>query len=292
MYHCRLTLAIYGQNQPWGKDLKSCCSTSYLLCVVKSSWLVQALIDFSIWITQNTQICIVLFLLRNLSWHCCRRGCAGILGRAGQSSVVWNVLGAWGSCSVFEVLSLQQLRPFSPVPRFPTFVADLESPPSALAVLSGSTDGFGADQEFLEANLACWLLVPAGGNSALQPRLLAALAAPLGPLEQRIAPAKSPLPCYCSSLSCVGRASLRADEAVFKARSSKLFTQTSPFQRREQQGERWPVPASLSWDSELSCCVSGAKSGSVSSVYPGYRIKSSGTVRVNQQSGVYRGGWQ
>lgn len=74
-------------------------------------------------------------------------------------------------------------------------------------------------------------------------------------------------------------------EAVLKARSSKRFTQlrTSPLQRREQQGGWWPVPGSLSWDSELSCCVSGAKCGSVSSVYLGYHVKNSGTVRVNQQ---------
>lgn len=43
------------------------------------------------------------------------------------------------------------------------------------------------------------------------------------------------------------------------------------------------MPGALSWDSELSCGVSGAKSGSVSSIYPGYHVKHSGMVRVNQQ---------
>lgn len=124
------------------------------------------------------------------------------------------------------------------------------------------------------------------GASRWQQRFAAPAPCSTGsPTKGCTAPAKSPLLCYCSSLSCVIRASLRAGEAVLKAGSSELFTrpQTSPFQRREQQGGRWPVPGSLSWDSELSCCVSGAKSGSVSSVCPGYHIKSSGTVRVNQQ---------
>lgn len=106
------------------------------------------------------------------------------------------------------------------------------------------------------------------------------------------APAKSPLLCHCSSRSCVGLAALRAG-ACSGAQSQELkavhsaLKQTPHFQRREkqagEQGGWWPVPGSLSWDSELSCCVSGAKSGSVSSVCPGYHIKNSGTVRVSQQ---------
>lgn len=53
-------------------------------------------------------------------------------------------------------------------------------------------------EEVLEANLVCCVLVPAGGNSALQPRFLAA--------KGCTAPARCSLLRYCSSLSFVDHA--------------------------------------------------------------------------------------
>lgn len=44
---------------------------------------------------------------------------------------------------------------------------------------------------------------------------------------------------------------------------------------------------SLLWDSEVSCCVAEAKSGSPSHVCPGYDPSTSGTVRVNKQRVKY-----
>lgn len=52
---------------------------------------------------------------------------------------------------------LLSLQPFHPVPRFPTCAADLESPPSALPVLSGSADGSGAKRFWKPTWFAlCW----------------------------------------------------------------------------------------------------------------------------------------
>lgn len=143
-------------------------------------------------------------------------------------------MGTRACCWLLGLLSLQQLRPFQLFP-----LAHMESPPSALTVLtvlSGSTDGSGQGRGFgSQPGLLC------AGASRWQQRF----AAPGSPsrslnISGCTVPAKSPLLCYCSSLSCVGRAALRA--AVRSgAQSQELqalhpaLKPISPSQRREQQ---------------------------------------------------------